>query len=678
MLSNGTLGSISFRLRTLIHSITRHGKPTRASKRSIVVIFVCLVLLLYSPRLLPSPTIENHLTSPPPNPPSSPPLGKPPGKPPSTLSKCPSGYPSIPYKAESPPKFDWRNGLPPPKYPATKGKLPEWTITARAKVQKSPFPSESRSAAGIRLGRREKVRGTFLRGWTSYRRGAWLKDELNPLSGVGKDMDMFGNGWAATLVDNLDTLLIMGLYDEYQEALDAVLQNVHFAPPNASLTISTFETTIRYLGGILSAYDYSGCSEKRLLDKAVELGNMLLRSFDNPKNMPITRWDLQKAVKFSESKDSEIQEVNAQNASTNAILAEFASFGPEMTRLAQLTGDERFFEPVARVQKIMKDQQSQTKIPGLWPIGINAQVPDLTTGKTFGLGSMADSAYEYLIKMYALLGTGAESNDFKQMYETFVDAAVENGMFFQPVAPGSPDILFPGNLMVNQVTISHDEGTQKVSEQKQMPTLDAVGAHLACFVGGMFLLGGQLLQKSDDVQLGIRLAEGCAWAYNASTFGIMPERFHLKVCDAAYKSSNGGTCDVSTAKWEKEFAVRKSDHAPAGFVRIDEKGYALRPEALESVFYAYRVTGDPKYMDMAWSMYESIERTTSTEFGNAAIPDVTTAGKESTLPDKTDSMESFWMAETLKYLYLIFSEPDLISLDDWVLNTEAHPLKRFS
>lgn len=70
-------------------------------------------------------------------------------------------------------------------------------------------------------------------------------------------------------------------------------------------------------------------------------------------------------------------------------------------------------------------------------------------------------------------------------------------------------------------------------------------------------------------------------------------------------------------------------------------------------------------------MFQSIEKHTKTEFGSAAIHDVT-----SKIPMKTDSMESFWTAETLKYFYLIFSPPDLISLDEFVFNTEAHPFRR--
>jgi mannosyl-oligosaccharide alpha-1,2-mannosidase len=88
----------------------------------------------------------------------------------------------------------------------------------------------------------------------------------------------------------------------------------------------------------------------------------------------------------------------------------------------------------------------------------------------------------------------------------------------------------------------------------------------------------------------------------------------------------------------------------------------IRPEAIESVFILYRITGDTKYQDIAWAMFQSIRKHTKTKISFAAISDVTVD-----TPPKIDSCESFWMAETLKYFYLIFSEPDLISLDDYVL-----------
>ena len=76
-------------------------------------------------------------------------------------------------------------------------------------------------------------------------------------------------------------------------------------------------------------------------------------------------------------------------------------------------------------------------------------------------------------------------------------------------------------------------------------------------------------------------------------------------------------------------------------------------------------------------MFEAMENLTYTEIANAAIEDVTVAPDYNNLAaNQKDKMESFWLAETLKYFYLIFSEPNLVSLDDYVFNTEAHPLRR--
>jgi mannosyl-oligosaccharide alpha-1,2-mannosidase len=90
-----------------------------------------------------------------------------------------------------------------------------------------------------------------------------------------------------------------------------------------------------------------------------------------------------------------------------------------------------------------------------------------------------------------------------------------------------------------------------------------------------------------------------------------------------------------------------------------------RPEAIESVFILYRITGDPSLQDAAWRMFEAINNATIAEYAHSAIADVTVARGQET--QKLDQCESFWMAETLKYFYLIFSEPDLVNLDEYVL-----------
>ena len=85
----------------------------------------------------------------------------------------------------------------------------------------------------------------------------------------------------------------------------------------------------------------------------------------------------------------------------------------------------------------------------------------------------------------------------------------------------------------------------------------------------------------------------------------------------------------------------------------------------------YRITGDPSWQEKGWRMFEATVRATRTEFANSAVDNVLDVE-----PRLMDEMESFWLAETLKYFYLVFADPDLVSLDEWVLNTEAHPLRR--
>ncbi|KAI1112921.1 glycoside hydrolase family 47 protein [Nemania sp. NC0429] len=123
----------------------------------------------------------------------------------------------------------------------------------------------------------------------------------------------------------------------------------------------------------------------------------------------------------------------------------------------------------------------------------------------------------------------------------------------------------------------------------------------------------------------------------------------------------------------KEFVANKikNENLPKGFVDVNSKAYILRPEAIESVWYMYRITGDKRWQEEGWKMFEAIIQHTATDVGNSAIRNVLT-----TDTSQLNEMESFWTAETLKYFYLLYSEPSLISLDQWVFNTEAHPFKR--
>jgi ER degradation enhancer, mannosidase alpha-like 2 len=102
---------------------------------------------------------------------------------------------------------------------------------------------------------------------------------------------------------------------------------------------------------------------------------------------------------------------------------------------------------------------------------------------------------------------------------------------------------------------------------------------------------------------------------------------------------------------------------------IVHPGYELRPEALESAYYLFTLTGQERYREMARRMFEAMDRWCRTPVGFAVLGDVRTKVKK-------DRMHSFMLAETLKYAYLVFASPGLIDFNEVVFNTEGHPLRR--
>ena len=160
--------------------------------------------------------------------------------------------------------------------------LPEGSPKPIPKIQHE-FATETEEERVTRDYRLDSVKGEFLHAWKGYRDNAWLNDELTPLSGESKNPFC---GWAATLVDSLDTLWIMGLTEEFENAVKAV-ETIDFTT-SIRHDIPLFETVIRYLGGLVAAYDVSGGKYKTLLDKAVELADILMGAFDTPNRMPLT------------------------------------------------------------------------------------------------------------------------------------------------------------------------------------------------------------------------------------------------------------------------------------------------------------------------------------------------------------------------------------------------------
>ncbi|PHH75330.1 hypothetical protein CDD80_2461 [Ophiocordyceps camponoti-rufipedis] len=449
--------------------------------------------------------------------------------------------------------FDWAN-VQLRHRPASKdAKMPEPGPERMPTIQ-HVFAPETAAEAALRTERLGEVRRLFQDNWRSYRRFAWGRDALLPVSGAGRDQ--FG-GWAATLVDSLDTLWIMGLRQEFHEAAE-MAAGIDFGKATTA-RINVFETNIRYLGGLLAAYDLSG--QPALLAKAVELGDLVYGAFNTVNGMPVDFLDLASA------KNGLGLEVEAR-----VVAAAPGTLSLELTRLSQLTGDAKYHDAAAAVMAVFSEGQNRTLVPGAWPMYVSMRDGDVVSDSAFTLGGCVDSLYEYLPKMYQLL-RGGGAVDYRAMFTAFSETA-SRYFLFRPMLPGAN-------------------------------------------------------------------TSGCAWD------------------EQAWKTARD-----ARPEWKP--------HLPLGFTHAKDPRYLLRPEAIESVFYMWRVTGRDEFREAAWDMFLAVRNGTRTDLANAAVLDVT----RGVYPlEKEDYMESFWLAETLKYFYLVFSLPEVVSLDEFVLNTEAHPLR---
>ena len=441
-------------------------------------------------------------------------------------------------------------------------------IQARVKSEAKDDIAESHKA---------EIKAKFIKSWDAYKKHAWSKDELMPLSGKGRHTL---SGWSAQVVDAMDTLWVLGLKDEFRLAVSHVA-SIDFARPRGN-SVDVFEVTIRYLGGIIGAFELS--EEPVLLSKAIELGDVLYAAFDTPNRLPVLRLD------YADAKNGR------QEASPFVFSAAAATLSMEFTRLSQLTGDSKYFDATERIKQFLRRTQSETRIPGLWPRVLNLR--DEKADETmFTFGSGADSLYEYLPKMYALLG--GLDGEYKNMAVQALDAATDT-LLFRPLTPNEDDILMVGNVVSSKEENSHAFEMQ----------------HLSCFSGAMYGLAGKLFSRNDFVEIGSRLAAGCVWAYDSFPSNIMPEISELVPCE-----SLKGPCPYP------KLTMQQSRHAglPEGFIRVRDPRYSLRPEAIESVFYMWRITGEKIWREAAWRMWEAITREAETELAFATVEDVTVA-----------------------------------------------------
>lgn len=532
---------------------------------------------------------------------------------------------ALPWGAWRPPLSNWsapRTPLPRVQYPF-----------ADASTYSGERANPTRDA--LLQERQQLVKNAFVHAWQGYKTYAWGADEVRPISQMPSN-DF--NGWGATIIDALDTLLVMGLHDEYALAREHV-HDVDFlvvtgersAYGAADGRVPVFETAIRYLGGLLSAYDLTG--DELMRERAEELAQLLLPAFDTPTGLPVGRMRLHDV--------REGQSTRIRGRGESLILSEAASMLLEYTRLWQVTGNRTYWDRVQRVTDVLQGPvANRSELGTLIPTRLYMD-PIMLTGK-YTLGAQADSYYEYLIKEYQLLG--GHLMQYAHMYDDAMDSAMVHLFHDVGVVPHAPNLLLAAEVHPHH---------------SYLPKLE----HLGCFAGAMLALGGRLRPaRVHDANVARRLTETCYWAYNSSATGLGPEMINF------FRPTDTDRFRIVT---DADGTRRRGSASgfPLVGVRQIYSEYRNRPETIESVLYMWRTTGDPVWQERGWQMFVSWMTHGLAKAGVAALQNVNHVPST-----QLDSMESYTLAETFKYYYLLFSPPDLVSLDDFVFTTEAHPL----
>ncbi|CAF1186117.1 unnamed protein product [Rotaria sordida] len=447
---------------------------------------------------------------------------------------------------------------------------------------------------------RLQVLDMFKHAFGSYMKYAYPADELMPLSCKGRyrgsepsrgDIDDALGNFSLTLVDSLDSLAVLGMFDEFERAIRQVIQHVTF---DRDVIVSVFETNIRMVGGLLGGHI---CAKyihlhnpsrlywyhDELLILAHDLALRLLPAFNTTSGLPLPRVNLRYGIDLTLSKSE--RELYTCTACAGTLILEWAT-------LSRLTGNYLFEQYADRAMSYLWERRHRQS--NLMGTILNVHSGDWIVRES-GIGAGIDSYYEYLFKAYVLLGE--KNNDYLSRFEEHYSSIMS--------------YVQRGVAMVN---VHMHQPYRSVKKY-----MDA----LLAFWPGLQVLTG-------DLKSAIELHE---MLYNI---------------------------------------VKKHKFIPEAFTtdyRIHWKSHPLRPEFVESTYFLYKATGDPHYLEVGKTILTNLEEHARVPCGYAALSDVSTGQKE-------DRMDSFVLAETFKYLYLLFDTipHDYIDIDQFIFTTEGHLL----
>ncbi|KAM5295273.1 ER degradation-enhancing alpha-mannosidase-like protein 3 isoform 3-T3 [Glossophaga mutica] len=460
-----------------------------------------------------------------------------------------------------------------------------WTAGA------APMSREEKQKLG------NQVLEMFDHAYGNYMEHAYPADELMPLTCRGRvrgqepsrgDVDDALGKFSLTLIDSLDTLVVLNKTKEFEDAVRKVLRDVNL---DNDVVVSVFETNIRVLGGLLGGHslaimlkekgEYMQWYNDELLHMAKQLGYKLLPAFNTTSGLPYPRINLKFGIRKPEARTG--TETDTCTACAGTLILEFAA-------LSRFTGATVFEEYARKALDFLWEKRQRSS--NLVGVTINIHTGDWVR-KDSGVGAGIDSYYEYLLKAYVLLG----DDSFLERFNTHYDAIMR---------------------YISQPPLLLDVHIHK-------PMLNArtwMDALLAFFPGLQVLKG--------DIRPAIETHEMLYQVIKKHNF--LPEAFTT------------------------DFRVHWAQHP-------------LRPEFAESTYFLYKATGDPYYLEVGKTLIENLNKYARVPCGFAAMKDVRTGSHE-------DRMDSFFLAEMFKYLYLLFADKEdiIFDIEDYIFTTEAHLL----
>ncbi len=283
-----------------------------------------------------------------------------------------------------------------------------------------------------------RVRHDTKRSWDAYKKYAWPKDVLLPLSKTG--MNWYDESLHISPIDAFSTLVVAGLTGEADEVLNFVADSLRF---DKDFDAKVFEVNIRILGGLVSMYQLSG--DERILEKAIDFGDRLMPAFQSETGIPYYWVNL----KTGQARG---KQVNVAEAGTYLL---------EMGMLSYFSGDPGYYRAAKRSTRAIFDRRSQ--------IGLVGEVIDVETGQWLNTSSHIcagiDSYFEYLYKGWLLFG----DPELKAMWDESIEAVLKY----------IPEVI-DGRTWYGRVDMQTGQRTSSVVTlwDAFMPALLAVSGHL--------------------------------------------------------------------------------------------------------------------------------------------------------------------------------------------------------